>query len=43
MIYGVVRGSRFWDYRATQKTWTWLLPVFQQVSHAWFFFHLYFS
>ena len=34
MIYGVVRGSRFWDYRATRAIWAWLLPVFQQVLNA---------
>ena len=32
MIYGVVRGSRFWDYSSTEATWAWLLPVFQQVG-----------
>jgi proteasome activator subunit 4 len=31
MIYGVVRGSRFWDFGTTADTWAWLLPVFQQV------------
>jgi len=34
MIYGVVRGSRFWDFRATRAIWAWLLPVFQQVLNA---------
>ena len=32
MIYGVVRGMRFWDYRSAQQTWSWLIPVFQQVN-----------
>jgi len=31
MVYGLVRGSRFWDYKSSMQLWTWLLPVFQQV------------
>jgi len=31
MVYGIVRGSRFWDFTSSQQTWTWLQPVFQQV------------
>ena len=32
MVYGLVRGSRFWDYSSTESLWSWLLPVFQQVT-----------
>jgi len=31
MVYGLVRGSRFWDWSSSQQLWAWLLPVFQQV------------
>ena len=31
MIYGIVRGSRFWDFSSSEAIWSWLLPVFQQV------------
>jgi proteasome activator subunit 4 len=31
MVYGLVRGSRFWDWGSTSQLWCWLLPVFQQV------------
>ena len=31
MIYGIVRGSRFWDFASSDAIWAWLLPVFQQV------------
>jgi len=31
MVYGLVRGSRFWDYNSSSQLWGWLLPVFQQV------------
>jgi len=31
MVYGLVRGMRFWDYQSAQQAWTWLIPVFQQV------------
>ena len=32
MVYGLVRGMRFWDFQSAQQAWSWLLPVFQQVS-----------
>jgi len=31
MMYGLVRGSRFWDFKSAEQLWSWLLPVFQQV------------
>ena len=31
MVYGLVRGARFWDWEASSQLWHWLLPVFQQV------------
>ena len=31
MVYGLVRGSRFWDWESTSQLWSWLLPVFRQV------------
>jgi hypothetical protein len=31
MVYGLVRGMRFWDFNSAMQTWAWLLPVFQQV------------
>jgi len=31
MVYGLVRGMRFWDYQSAQQNWSWLLPVFQEV------------
>ena len=31
MVYGLVRGSRFWDWESSQQLWAWLLPVFRQV------------
>jgi len=31
MVYGLVRGSRFWDWGSSTQLWGWLLPVFQQV------------
>lgn len=31
MVYGLVRGSRFWDWSSSGQLWGWLLPVFQQV------------
>jgi hypothetical protein len=31
MVYGLVRGMRFWDFTSAMQTWAWLLPVFQQV------------
>lgn len=31
MVYGLVRGSRFWDWHSTSQLWSWLLPVFQQI------------
>ena len=31
MVYGLVRGSRFWDWSSSSQLWSWLLPVFQQV------------
>ena len=31
MVFGLVRGSRFWDWESSQQLWSWLLPVFQQV------------
>jgi hypothetical protein len=30
MVYGLVRGMRFWDYQSAHQAWTWLIPVFQQ-------------
>ena len=33
MVYGLVRGSRFWDWESSQQLWAWLLPVFQQVRN----------
>jgi hypothetical protein len=30
MVYGLVRGMRFWDFNSAMQTWAWLLPVFQQ-------------
>ena len=32
MVYGLVRGMRFWDYQSAHQAWTWLIPVFQQVG-----------
>jgi hypothetical protein len=32
MVYGLVRGMRFWDFTSAMQTWAWLLPVFQQVT-----------
>ena len=31
MVYGLVRGSRFWDWDSSSQLWAWLLPVFRQV------------
>ena len=31
MVFGLVRGSRFWDWESSQQLWSWLLPVFQKV------------
>lgn len=33
MVYGLVRGMRFWNFRSAQQAWAWLLPVFQQVCN----------
>jgi hypothetical protein len=37
MVYGLVRGMRFWDFNSAMQTWAWLLPVFQQVRIFSFF------
>jgi proteasome activator subunit 4 len=34
MVYGLVRGMRFWNFRSAQQAWSWLLPVFQQVLNS---------
>ena len=31
LVYGLVRGSRFWDFASAEALWSWLIPVFRQV------------
>ena len=34
MVYGLVRGMRFWNFQSAQQAWAWLLLVFQQILES---------